>query len=1432
MPYHAWICASAVLTALWRSFISHRHMLEWVTAADVERKGGGLWENVRKQWPAVVVGGLAICFAQLPAGAAIGLVWAVSPMFAWALSRPIKAHGNAAEIDRPFLLNQAALIWGYFQDWLRPEDHWLPPDNVQEKPWLGPARRTSPTNIGMALLSCVAAVDLELTERAQAVELISRMLDTIEQLPKWNGHLYNWYDTSDCAPLHPRYVSTVDSGNLRGCLIALRETLYQWGEADLARRAERLSDAMNLRPLYDEKRKLFTIGFDVEKERLTEGWYDLLASEARLSSYLAVALGEVDSKHWGRLSRGLLGENNYCGLASWTGTMFEYFMPNLLLPCEEGSLMYESLSFCIYAQKRRGSRAGTPWGISESCFYAFDSGMAYQYKAHGVQALGLKRDLNKELVIAPYASFLALLLAPRSAVRNLRRLRDMGLEGTYGFYEAADFTKSRIPEGAAMEPVRSFMVHHVGMSLVAIDNALNQNIMQERFFRDCSIGAFRELLQEKVPVGAPVMKLDRQVIPERIRPTRQHSFFREGDGYCPNRPASHQLTNGLISALCTDAGAVRITAGNGEVPFVTRFGERYAPSGLCLFYRNEDGTLSPLTATPLYGEGAFRWRFEASCAEWTVTGRQFTASVRFSIPRGERGACWQVEIAQEGAGELICYLEPMLAAEADYFAHPAYSKLFLESKKLEHGVLFSRRSKEGGKRKALAILWDRQEEGLDTGREAALGRGGLRRLEQATEKPAAGSVGAVLDPCLMVRFPLKEKGNWRLNLSMGYETGEERAIQTAANILRPQSRTDSSLAGIIGKLHLSEAEVGKAMEILSMLAFPGSWHKQVPQSELWPYGVSGDLPILVAEPDGEEKPIDEFLLKVHSLLTRTGFPFDLVYLLEDGGNYLRPQKSALLNTIKALGAENTLGKRGGIHLVERPQEKSGPWAQWAAVFVHGDGAIQDRGIPPIQPPPMPCRVETKPVPWKYGPEWQVILTLQGMLPRLGWSHFLVNPNFGWITDETGCGHLWQENAREAPITPWNNDPLAIGGPEWFLLTMEGETHSIFGDGDGLPTTVTYGFGWAMWEKRWGGSTVKTTAIVPWEHNARWLLIEISGQGTLNHATRGQDKSLYTIDGQLCLSTGIGGTEIISAQAFSEQLQKTRDRWKKLCCPLRLKTPEDWLNHYLNGWCLYQVIVCRLLARTSRYQNGGAYGFRDQLQDTLSLLPTEPKWTREQILRCCAHQFPEGDVQHWWHQVGGEKNRGVRTRITDDLLWLPYALAEYVEAWGDDGLLWEKTPYLKGEPLKEKEAERYFVPGNTEEQADVYTHAIQAIRCVVDRGVGAHGLLKMGSGDWNDGMNRVGKDGYGESVWLTWFAIAVLEKFAPLAKRQDDKDSEDLCLQWAHKLRSSVEEAWDGSWYLRGWYDDGTPLGSGGAEECALDSIAQSWAVLAGGDQKK
>ncbi len=1429
LPYQAYISLTAISSALWRMTVSHKNLLAWVTAAQTEKGKGTVWFYCEKAWFSAAVGAFVLLFAQLRFGKAVGIVWLLAPVLAWAVSRPSGQKKALPPADRAFLLHEAALIWRYFDKFLRPEDHYLPPDNWQEQPGPALARRTSPTNIGMALLSALAAADLDLTPRKRAVELISHILDTVEGLDKWKGHLYNWYDTASAKPLHPRYVSTVDSGNLRGCLIALREGLYQWGEDVLARRAERLSNAMDCAPLFDRERRLFSIGYEVEQDRLTDGVYDLMASEARQTSFISVARGEVPARHWRRLGRMLVGDNDYCGMASWTGTMFEYFMPNLLLPCEPNSFLYETLAFCVYAQKRRGDKTKKPWGISESGFYAFDPGMSYQYKAHGVQVLGLKRGLDTELVVSPYSSFLALLLAPRSALRNLRRLRDMGLEGRYGLYEAVDYTPARLTGHEDYEVVRSYMSHHLGMSLVAIDNVLRNNVMQKRFMKDCDMSAYRELLQERVPVGAPIMRQEERDFPTKLRPASGPALERAGERFGRRFPACHLVTNGGYSVLACDNGLTSSRAGEMAV-VLARPGEYYAPAGVSAFFNGPGGLLG-LTPAPLYQrEGSYRWEFHAGGAAWSSERAGLSARMTLSIPRRENGELRRVELTWRGKkrleGELLFYLEPALCPQRDFDAHPAFSRLFLECSLEGNGALFRRRPRGEEESVYLSAAWTGEGSSAALDRSAALGRGGLRGLPNRGLGPLQADAGS--DPCLMVRIPVSLAPGGRVSCSLALALGDSAqfAQMGTRRMLEGRDGGGASLAPVARKLALSERDALAAFDLLARLAAAGEAGDRPPQSALWPYGISGDVPIAAGTLSGEEDTERAALwCRWHQLLSRAGYPFDLVLLLEEGGDYRRPLRSALLEELKKLGAESALGAKGGVHLADPSAAPAAlAWAKAVLPLEEWDAAET------IDPPP-PVRLSPGPAPWEMEGD-TVTIRAGERLPPVGWSQVLCDPEFGWLTDETGAGLLWSGgNAREGRLTPWANDPLAVGGQETVTVSLNGVSHSVFASGDGLPCTVTYGPGFARWEKELPGGKLITEGFVPLEENRRVLRFTLAG-GSGRVAYRlgeGEPISAALPDGQpVALVTKEREGRPCSRlfrEAFWEEEARTLAWWKDKVSALTVKTPSGALDRYLNGWCLYQVTACRLMARTSQYQNGGAFGFRDQLQDAAALVYTWPGRTREQLLLAASRQFEEGDVQHWWHPPQGA---GVRTRVSDDLLWLPWVLCRYCNLTGDWDVLEEEVPYLSARPLEPGERDRYEVPRTSEKRDSLYRHGLAAIQRALNRGAGPHGLAGMGSGDWNDGMDRV----EGESVWLTWFLAAVLQDYSALCRRKGEEDTVQELLKRADALIQAARNAWDGGWYRRGYYRDGTPLGSKKSDQCQIDSIAQSFALFPKGTDRQ
>jgi cyclic beta-1,2-glucan synthetase len=1417
LPCEGWGNLSALCTALWRITVTHKGLLEWTVSA--QAKGG------KPFWvPGILAGTTLIFLAPTVGGKLLGVLWLSAPLLLGDLSQEKPKQERFTAGERAFLLHQGESIWQYFSQHLRPEDNYLPPDNVQELPAVGAARRTSPTNMGLSLLACLAALDLGLTSQAQAVELIRRQLNTLKKLEKWRGHLYNWYDTQQASPLYPRYVSTVDSGNLCGALIALKQGLLELGEQELAEQAQQLAEEMDFSLLYDHKRDLFYIGYDPEQGKFTDSWYDLLASEARQTSFLAVARGDVPPKHWERLSRAMTSQHHYFGLASWSGTMFEYFMPHLLLPAEKNTLLWESLAFCAAVQKQWGDKLNLPWGVSESAYHRVDRNQNYQYKAHGVPPLGLQRKLEQEQVTAPYATFLALEFLPHSGVKNLQRLIDLGAEGKFGLYEAVDFTPERTGSHPAV--LRSWMVHHLGMSLLALDNALNGGIMRRRFMAEPAMEAHRELLQETVPMGlVPPKKLKITVKRDKMKPKK--GYQRSGWGYDPRQPACHLLAFGELHHPVTAAGGGRL----------------YSEKLVLL----EETEARFHTATEQYqflpiqqGGRELQWKFSPAGAELTLQEAHVTFSQRLTMD--ERGELRELTINAQQKGTLEVCIIPILDEEAAYEAHRAFSRLSLRVRELAGGAAISRRPREGKDYPSLVLLWE--------------GKGRLTITENSI---------------LKLEIPV-QVGETTLSFALSMGT-EEQAYHAAQGLLLG-AKTDSvdRFSTCASRYQLTELEQLQLDTLTSALCYPNS-ATGTPQGQpaLWQYGISGDLPIWAVQLAQDETQ-GQRVLRQWATLQGCGLSCDLVLLLPEGERGTACAKE-LKKECERLQLTDFLGGRGGVHFVTAVSQAMETVTGMAA-FV---GLPEEpNGHFVLQPePPTPTVPAANQPSWTWEGNDFVIHTGGGLLPRR-WSQILTNGEFGWTADDCGTGHLWSGNAHENKLTPWQNDPYAHSGPERLFIQEKDQKIALFSAKDGIDTLIRYGAGTASWEKRWNHRSVSVTAFVPQGKKARFFLIETRGfdreaalqwKVTLQMAphwkqaqyvqlsqkngciyaqnpanTEYQETLWFSADQPLdmepqarsCAFTArlpvgermvlYAGTEEPEACSWERAcalLEETKQFWQEQAGCFQLRSPEEDFNHYLSFWGRYQTIACRLMARTALYQCGGAYGFRDQLQDVCGLLPNGKELAREQILRCCRHQYEEGDVQHWWHPLP-QGERGVRTRISDDFLWLPYALCRWVQVTGDRTLLEEKTPWLQSPPLEKQEHQRYEQAKSSPQQDTVFDHCVRAIECSLGRGVGEHGLCLIGTGDWNDGMDKLGANGQGESVWLTWFLSLVLEEFSALCGEQ----RQERYQQVSKRLAERANQAWDGGWYRRAYDDQGTPVGSRTSPECQLDSIAQSFSVFA------
>jgi cyclic beta-1,2-glucan synthetase len=1506
LPHNAVLSLHAAVIALWRMCVSKRKLLQWKTSAEVENVFSGAVQTAREMFPALAWGVFTACLTRSAVGWTLGVLWAVSPFIAHAVSKSTREAEKLNGADRAFLLRQAALMWRYFEDFSRLEDNFLIPDNFQEQPAAGAANRTSPTNVGLGLLCALAAVDLGLCAKERALFIIAKTLDTLEKLPKWNGHILNWYDTRTLEPLPPRCVSSVDSGNLCGCLIALREGLLEWEDAEaeaLSARAGALADGMDFRPLYDKKKKFFKIGIELDNPDAEMGVYDLLASEARQTSYIAVARGETDKKHWQRLGRAHTALGRYRGMASWTGTMFEYFMPHLLLPAYRDSLLRESLDFAVYAHRLQAAKRGGPWGISESCFYAFDRALNYQYKAHGVPALAYKRGLGADHVVSPYSSFLTLLTHPSASVKNLRRLHRMGAEGQYGLIEALDFTPGRNSSNQTHAQVMCYMSHHLGMSLIAVCNALRENVMQKRFMRDAAMGAFAGLLQERVPVGAAVIKPVGREVPDKLKRAEGMEYSMEIEKIRPGQPKMALLGNASYTVLCTDNGATRSQCG-GEA--LTLFDPYTEKGGLRFFF----GGLS------LAVESA---SFTGTEAVWRGSYGNVNGEVSVLVPENENAELRVVTLQNRGSdtvdGNASAYFEPILQAVEDYTAHPAFSKLFLDAR-IEDGVcLIRRRPRSGSKERWLAFACDRDGVRYETSREKVIGR------QQANFIPRPGVADAYgcnvtlpppIDPCVYASAPVSVEPGEKITLRYALA-----AAATAADAISAAKRTlkrsegSGVPDGAAQGLELTPSEREEAFEWLAGTVYRGTGlgrGENIPhlgKDGLWASGISGDLPLLVTEAfDNAQWERVSRVIRQHRWLKMCGFTCDLVVFLRDGGDYRRLGKTLLMEILKACRAEHTLGRKGGVHAVDLETLRPGQEAlikAFASVKVPIERGgnerltVDDERLitDSVQRAEGVCDV--LPVRTSWGANGAFSFEIRGELPPLAWSHTLANRNFSALVTETGAGYIAFQNARENKYTPWTNDPLAIDGGTVFTVNTKSVKLSPFAADDGIPCSVTYGFGYAEWKKRAEGVCVAATQFVPPDRNGLVTVIEVTDNtgaslpfelsvrttpvmGVVPDDGRmcvvqTEDDGSVTIEnplntlyapqtfviaasgapvaererlGRLTVSlAGQGSAVVIMGAARNERgigllreftnldyassaLERTKEYWAKAVKPAEVKSGSAALDRYGNGWALYQVIATRLYARAALYQCGGAYGFRDQLQDVCAALRSEPRHAKVQILRACSHQYEEGDVMHWWHPANKERgysNKGVRTHCSDDLLWLPYVVAEYVERTGDKSLTALETPYLSSPVLETGKDDRYESAGVTNRRGSVYEHCMRAFECVMKRGVGEHGLLLMGTGDWNDGMNLVGHQGRGESVWLTWFAAHTAERFSSLCGGRGDDG--DKLQTWAKDLVDAAAAAWDGEWFLRGYYDDGCTLGSKNDAECKIDSIAQSFSALFG-----
>ncbi len=1504
---NAFYSLDAFARSSFRLIFTKKHLLQWTTAADSEKNGKKL-SSLKISFLSALSGVILIIFGG-NAVKCVGILFILDLPFSYFSSKKrVFRRPSLTEDERNTLISYCASMWRFYEKYCTKADNYLIPDNVQETPIYRVAHRTSPTNIGLMLCAFLAARDFEFIDTGELFTLLSRSFDTVMKLEKYRGNLYNWYNTQTLEVMRPSFVSTVDSGNFLCCLASLKEGLKEYINerpelSSITEKCEKLISECDLGFLFDKTRNLFRIGFDTEKEEMTNSYFDLLMSEARMTSYFAVSSGKVPVRHWEVLGRTLSKSGRYTGPVSWSGTMFEYFMPAIFLPAVRNTLGGEALKFCIHCQKKSIS-ASVPYGVSESGFYAFDSDLNYQYKAHGVCALSLRNAKYNETVISPYSSFLTVSEDPHGSMNNLKRLDKLGMYGQFGFYEAADFTKNRT-DGQDFSVVRSYMAHHVGMSFLAAANGIFSDIMQKRFMSDDAMTGGKSLLYEKIPSDARVYKnIERSNAPER--PERIPKIKSEFENISLISPHSKVLTNGEWSFIASDSGASVSVYRNSSV-FFRHFSPLTYPDGVFAAVKYRDGInkILPFTLLPIMdGNGKFFCSFTENSVSFknrdSALSCSQTVTVHPRLPAQLHTFTIRNKTKSKKNLSLMIYAEPMLGSVNTVSSHPAFQKLFISENynDNEKALTFTRASECRDEQLYIAAgFLNKSDFDYSADREYVIPRDkGISGVFSKNYDTKTKSV----DKCMAIqkKISLPAHSSVTLTFIICGASSEAEALNRLAGIRKEGAIAPSKCA--VSPFDPSSITGIYAAKILERSLFGRQKPKKVLEAakvnngsrdDLWALGISGDFPITLIEITDYDLTYVPVFIKLHSRLRNIGIMTETVFITDRTDGYNDKLKEAILAEGGAVYAD-LINKRSGVFILNSHDisEKGLGVLLAGAVAVYPESRQNDNGgafayKPILSAAEIPVKAANGFVKNGY---------IIGKKPEVPWSHIICNRNFGTLITDSSLGYTWALNSRENKLTPWSNDTRTDLNGEKLILTVDGNRYDVIKN-----STAFFSDGRGEYCSSVGDIKIRTSVTVPGENMCKVISAELENEseydkelklsyyiepvlgdfpsnggyikkGVISSGAYAHTPYNKTFTGYLLINSdekcdfsfdkisflsdkqsvgdssdciiavrtvklpGKSGTKVKFCLSYASTVKAAEKMpyivpKKKAENKIEIETPDKELNRLFNDFLPNQIIGGRIFARTGFYQCSGAFGFRDQLQDAMSVVLTNPEILKVQIFRCAAAQFTEGDVLHWFHQLyfGGRRVlRGVRTHYSDDLLWLPLAVSEYCIKTGDLSVLKTPIPYIEAPVLEKGEKERFGEYTASDKKGTLYVHCLKAIKHACE--FGEHRLPLIKGGDWNDSFNKVGNDGRGESVWLAMFLSHTVKNFSVLCGLNNDRANCERLMMLSDALQKAVDtSAWDENHYLRCFYDDGTPMGKTGNSECAIDLLPQSWSVISG-----